>query len=114
MNKDEILEKSRQENKSQDLYEKEVAKHAGKGGTIAAAFACFILIIVDLFFGQNVQGLMAIMMATLAGEFFAKGIKFKRRGDIAVGVFCGLVAIFSLVVHIFLLSINFNPSNLMG
>jgi hypothetical protein len=100
MNKEEILEKSRQENKSQDLYEKEVSKHAGTGGTIAAVLACWLLAMLDLVFNKDVSGLMAIMQATLAGEFFASWIKSKRRYEIVLSVLFALVAVFCFAVHI--------------
>lgn len=105
MNKDEILEKSRKEHKNQDSYEKEVSRFAGAGGTIAAVIACLILTCVDIFLHQDTNGVQAIMMATLAGECLAKGIKTKRRWEIVLGIFCVFVAVFSLVVHIVVLAL---------
>lgn len=101
MNKEEILENSRNENKNQDPYEKEVRKFAGIGGTIAAASMCFILVCTEVFLGGgNPSGFQSIFMATLTGEFLARGIKSKRIWEIATGILCACASIFCLVAYI--------------
>ena len=101
MNKEEILQKSRKEHQNQDPYEKEISKFAGMGGTIAAVIACFILMCLEIFIGNgNPSGWQAIMMATLAGEFLARGIKSKRAWEIVMGILSGGMAVFCLFQHI--------------
>ncbi|MGN0475479.1 MAG: DUF6442 family protein [Acutalibacteraceae bacterium] len=101
MNKNEILEKSRKEHKNQDPYEKEVVRFAGIGGTIAAVSMCFILVCMEIFLGDgNPSGFQSILMATLTGEFLARGIKSKRIWEIVTGIICACASIFCLVAYI--------------
>lgn len=101
MNKNEILEKSRKEHKNQDPYEKEVVRFAGIGGTIAAISMCSILVYMEIFLGDgNSSGFQSILMATLTGEFLARGIKSKRIWEIVAGLISACASIFCLVAYI--------------
>ena len=53
MNKDEILEKSRQENKHKDEMEKEVFLKAGQISCAVGSIICAIIIVLETFFCRS-------------------------------------------------------------
>jgi hypothetical protein len=94
MNKEEILAKSRQENKSQDLYEDAIKIQAGNIGTIAAASVCLILLVARMILGQDLDlGLCAMIFVSNAVNFIFKAIKLKRKHEI---IFAIIYTIFAL------------------
>lgn len=87
MNKEEILAKSRNENKNVDEFEKEVLKQAGNAGCITAAIVTFILFILELFIKNHTNyGLWAILFSILSAQFIVKAIKLKRKHEIAIAI----------------------------
>ena len=55
MNKDEILEKSRQENKHKDEMEKEVFLKAGQRSCAVGSIICALIIVLETFFADHVN-----------------------------------------------------------
>ena len=55
MNKDEILERSRRENKNQDIYEKEVIIKGNRYACIAAAILATIFFVIQIFVGGGIN-----------------------------------------------------------
>lgn len=102
MNKEEILKKSRMENKNKDIYEMEVVKAGGTAGAIAAAILATIFFCVQIFVGGGMNyGLYATVFIIPAAAFTVKAVKLKRRHEILVAVFYWIaVAAFS-AAHIY-------------
>lgn len=80
MNKNEILEKSRNENKKADPYEMEVTRKGTEYGMIAACTLATILFIIHYLQGQGLNyELYAIVMTANAVSAFYNVIKLKEK-----------------------------------
>lgn len=78
MNKEEILAKSRQENKNMDMYEMEVNGNTGTIGAIAGCLAAFILYFTQIFIGGGVNySLWAVMSIMCSAVNIYKAVKLK-------------------------------------
>ena len=100
MNKEEILQASRKENKNKDIYELEVINKGQRiGGLIAisAAFALLILERVILDIGTN-YGYFCIIMSAGAGLWIYKAVKLKRKHEILLAVLWSVMGIYSAVM----------------
>lgn len=95
MNKEEILAKSRKENKDQDIFEKEVLKEAGNAGAVSASILCLIFFCIQIFTGGGINyGLWAVIFSIQAGVFSVKAVKLKRKHEIALAVmYCAVTAL---------------------
>lgn len=108
MNKDEILEKSRRENKNQDIYEKEVIKSSNNIGVVVAAILAAVFFIMQVLLGEGQNyGLYAILFSIPACNFVMKAIRLKRKHEIALAVFYVFATIAFSIAHIYeLISIS--------
>ena len=102
MNKEEILQKSRNENCGQDMYEHEVMEKGAALGTISAAIVASIFFILQIVLGQGQNyGLYAIVGAILTTQFLVRSIYLKRKHEIAVAIMYLLLTLACSVAHIF-------------
>lgn len=102
MNKDEILEKSRNENKNQDIYEKDVLIKAGNIGGISGAVIGVIMYCVQIFLGGGPNyALGAMIFGTYAAVFMVKAVKLKRKREIVVAVMYSLATLMLAAAHIY-------------
>ncbi len=102
MTKEEILEKSRQENKQQDVYEKEVLREGGNVGAIAASALATVFFIVQIFLGGGMNyGLYAVVFSIVAANFTVKAIHLKRRHEIALAAFYIIFTLMLSAAHIY-------------
>lgn len=97
MNKDDILKKSREENKNRDPYEAEVIREGGNYGAAAAAVLATIFVAVQIFVGGGMNlGLYAVAFVSQAVIFTVKAVKLRRRHEIVLAVLAWVtVALFS-------------------
>lgn len=101
MNKEEILAKSRNENKNADVFEKEVLKQAGNVGCITAAIVTFILFVLEIFIkGHTNYGLWAILFSILSTQFIVKAIKLKRKHELVIAICYTLLTILLIAAYI--------------
>jgi len=102
MEKEEILEKSRMENKNQDIFEKEVVKEGGNAGAITAAVLATIFFVSQILLGEGINyGLYAVVFSIPASQFIVKAIRLKRRHEAAVAVFYILMTLAFSVIHMY-------------
>lgn len=102
MNKEDILAKSREENKQRDLFEQEVLVKAGNAGAIAAAILATIFVIVQLIVGSGMSyGMYAIVFSVPAAGFIVKSIQMKRRREIVLAVIWTIGALVFSIAHIY-------------
>ncbi len=80
MNKEEILEKSRIENKNLDLFEREVSQKAGNLAAIVAAILATVFYVIQVFvgLGQN-YGLYAVVFSIPATGYLVKAFRMKNK-----------------------------------
>ncbi|MBP1989536.1 DUF6442 family protein [Paenibacillus eucommiae] len=102
INKDEILSKSRKENKDKDLFKIEVQINAGNVGSITAIILATIFFVTQSLLGDGFDfGLYAIIFSISAAGFIVKAIRMKRRRDIVLSIIYTLVTLILSVAHIF-------------
>lgn len=102
MNKDEILAKSRSENKDRDVFEKEVLKEAGNAGAIVAAILCTVFFVIQILVGEGTNyGLYAIFFSVFAAGFTVKAIRMKRKHEIVFAAIYTAAALLFSFAHIY-------------
>ncbi|MCI2047818.1 MAG: DUF6442 family protein [Faecalibacterium sp.] len=102
MEKKEILEKSRSENKNKDLYENEVIKEGGNAGAIAAGILATIFFCIQIFTGGGMNyGLYAVVFSISAAGFSVKALKLKRKHEIIVAVLYWITVFAFSAAHIY-------------
>ena len=102
MNKEEILEKSRMENKNQDIFEKEVMKEGGNIGAIVAMILATIFFVIQIFVGGGMNyGLYAVVFSIFASGFVVKAIRLKRKHEIFVAFMYVIAVLLFSVAHIY-------------
>lgn len=101
MNKDEILSKSRKENKDRDLHKREVQINAGNVGSIAAIFLATIFFVTQSLVGGGLNfGLYAIIFSVSAASFVVTALRMKQRRDIVLAILYTLATVILSYIHI--------------
>ncbi|REK74467.1 DUF6442 family protein [Paenibacillus paeoniae] len=110
INRDEILAKSRKENKDKDLFKIEVQINAGNVGSIAATILATILFVTQSLLGGGMDfGLYAIIFSIPAAGFIVKAIRMKRKRDWVLSIIYTLATLILSVAHIYqLITANAN------
>lgn len=102
MNQSEILEKSRKENRNQDLFEMEVLKEAGRAGSITAFLLSSAIFLLEVSLGRGMNyGLYAVCFSILAATFLVKAVKMKRRHEILLAALYCTATLAAMLAHIF-------------
>jgi len=100
INKDEILAKSRKENKDKDLFKIEVQVNAGYVGSITAILLATVFFVTQILLGGGFDfGLYAIIFSVPAAGFIVKAIRLKRKRDIVLSVIYTLATLILSVAH---------------
>ena len=87
MNKDEILEKSRAENKNKDVYEQEVLKQASRSAVVVQMALATLFFVTQIFAGGGVNwGLWAIVFSASMTINWVKYIKLHRKSELVIAV----------------------------
>ncbi len=108
INKEEILAKSRKENKDKDLFKIEVQVNAGNVGAIAGVILATVFFVTQSLLGDGLDfGLYAIIFSIPAAGFIVKAIRMKRKRDIVLSIIYTLATLILSVAHIFNLITNY-------
>lgn len=87
MNKDEILAKSRAENKNKDVYEQEVLKQASRSAVVVQMVLATILFVTQIFVGGGINwGLWAIVFSASITINWIKYIKLHRKYELVIAI----------------------------
>ena len=107
MNKEEILEKSRAENKNKDIYEQEILKQASASAVIVMMVLAAIFFSAQIFVGGGTNwGIWALVFSANTTTFWVKYIKFRRKNELLLAIaYTVLVAAFS-GLHIYNLIVS--------
>ena len=107
MNKEEILAKSRAENKNKDVYEIEVLKQANSCGIIVMAVLAVIFFSVQIFVGggQN-WGMWALVFSPSMATFWVKYIKLGRKHELLTAIAYTVIVAVSAGYHIYNLIVS--------
>ncbi len=102
MNREDILEKSRAENKNKDIYEQEVLKRGWEISVLAMVILAGVFFAVQIFVGGGTNyGLWAIVFSGQMVTFWVKWSKLKRRHELALALSYTVVVIGASAAHIY-------------
>ena len=102
MNKEEILAKSRAENKNKDVYEQEVLKQASSSAVIVMMVLAAIFFAAQIFVGDGMNwGIWALVFSANMTTFWAKYIKFRRKHEFVIASAYTVLVIIFFGSHIY-------------
>lgn len=107
MDKGEILERSRKENKNQDIYEKEVLKEGNSATVLTIFIFATIFFIVQIFTGGGINyGLYALVFSGNMATFWVKWFRLRRKHELAIAALYTLFVLALSTSHIYNLVIG--------
>ena len=87
MNKNEILAKSRAENKNKDIYEQEVLKQASRSAVVVQMALATLFFVIQIFTGGGVNwGLWALVFSANMTNNWVKYIKLHRKYELVIAI----------------------------
>ena len=87
MNRDEILEKSRQENRNRDEMERDAMARAGQKACAVGGMLCAVIIILEAFFAEQINmSTWAVYLSMTGTMLMVKYIHLKKRHELAFGL----------------------------
>ena len=97
MNKEEVLEKSRAENKNRDIYEQEVLKLASASAVIVMIALAIIFFAAQIFVGGGANwSIWAMVSSANMTTSWVKFIKLRRKHELVMAIISTIiVAVFS-------------------
>jgi len=99
--KEEILAKSRNENKNMDLYEKEIQTKAGNIAACVAAVLATIFFVVQILMGEGQNyGFYAVVFSVPATGYIVKSVQMRRKNDITFAVIYIILTLTFSFAHI--------------
>lgn len=102
MTKEEILEKSRKENKNQDIYEKEVIIKGNRYACIVAFALAMILFVSQIFIdGEMNLGLYAVVCSIPMAGCWTKYVKLHKKNELFPAVCYTISVIVCFTAHIY-------------
>ena len=102
MNKDDILEMSRKENRGQDLFVAKVNENAATISSIVATLCATDLFIVQcLVKGEYNLALYSVMLVIGAATFTSKAVFLKRKRDIVLAILFSIATLAVTAVYLY-------------
>ena len=102
MNKEEILERSRKENKNQDMYEKEVIIQGDHYACIAAGVLATIFFVIQIFTGGGMNyGLYSVVFSMPMAGFWMKYLRMHKKHELFVAVCYTVIVLIFSAAHIY-------------
>lgn len=99
MNKEEILQKSRNEHKNKDIYELEIINKAQRAGGLTALFVTLALMIIErLFFDVTNYGYFLIIESAVMSLWIYKAVKMRKKHEILLAVLWTALVIYAAVM----------------
>ena len=87
MNKDEILAKSRAENKNKDVYEQEILKQASESAVVVQMVLATIFFVTQILVDNGTNwGLWALVLSANMTIYWVKYIKLHRKFDLLMAI----------------------------
>lgn len=102
MNREEILEKSRAENKNKDVYEREVLQQAGNITVIVMMALAAIFFAVQIFVGGGMNwGMWALVFSGSMATFWVKYIRLRRKHELVMAILYTIITVSLSVGYIY-------------
>lgn len=107
MNKEEILEISRRENKNKDIYEHEILKQASSSSIIVMMILAAVFFIVQIFVGGGMNwGIWALVFSVNMTSFWVKYIKLRHKHELVMAIAYTILVAASSGSHIYNLIVS--------
>ena len=101
MDKDEILARSREENKDRDFVEAEVLAKANSIALNVGLMVCGLLSVLCAIFKEHVDySAWTVYFSALATIMIVKFIKLRRRHELVIGLFYGACCVMFFVFYL--------------
>ncbi len=98
MNKEEILERSRKENKNKDIVEQEATLKACRVAYIVGPIVCVVLCFIQLAFIRTINwGCWVVNFSILGTVFLVKYIKLRKNHELIITIFYFTICIFFFI-----------------
>lgn len=102
MNKDDILEMSRKENRGQDLFVAKVNESSATiSSIIATLFATVLFVVQCLVKDEYNLALYAVMLVIGAGTFTSKAVFLKRKRDIVLAILFSVATVIVTAIYLY-------------
>ncbi len=102
MTKEEILQKSRSENKNKDIYDLEIQNVAATTGFYTVPALCALVAVLQFVFTKTVSaGVWCIYSGMLSVTFLVKFVKMHKKHELFVFIGYSVIFVFLLVTFIF-------------
>lgn len=104
MNKEEILEKSRKENRNKDIYEEELIKQGSAIVNIVMVILATVFFVIQVFTGGRINyGLYAIVFCHSMVLSWIKWRKLRQRQQFLLSLLYTVCVLLFSIVHIYTL-----------
>ena len=101
MNRDEILEKSRQENRGQDVASLEVSRSSIVfGWIVAVCLLAFVSVVEAIKYDRMNSGIFFAVMAGCSAIFIRKYLKLRKKHELYISIIYAIAAAAFLVAWI--------------
>lgn len=101
MNKEDILKKSREENKNGDEREEKIKLNSYAMSAAIGGLLCMVFVLLEtLLFGRITAHLWVIYSGILFSKSLLDAVKLKKRRDIVCAVLWGIVCVLNIAVYI--------------
>lgn len=101
MDRDEILERSRKENRDRDFVEEEVANHALGIAFSAGMVVCGLLSVLHAIFLESVAYSVWVVMWTMSAcVMLVKYHRLRKRHELLLGLFYAALTLFFFVLYL--------------
>ena len=98
MNKEEILKKSREENKNKDIAELEITNNAASWAYRVGGMLCALIAVLEVIFLYRISSeCWLIFFGMLAAVFIVKFIKLRQKHELVIGLIYAVVFAFFAV-----------------
>lgn len=102
MDREEILQKSRTENKNQDFYEQEVLKQACTNAVIVMMVLATIFFAIQIFVGGGMNwSLYALVLSANMTVFWVKYVRLRRKHELVIAIIYTICVVILSGVHIY-------------
>lgn len=102
MNKEDILEKSRQENQNNDPFEKEVLRQAAADCNITVVILSTLFFIIHILSGHGMNyGLYAVLMSGWAATYWTRFVRMRKRHEGALAAIDTIPALILSAAYIY-------------
>lgn len=100
MNKEEILQASRSENKNKDIFELEVISKGQRIGGLIGLIAAFALMVVErvILEDKTNYGYFLIILSAASGLFIYKAVKLKKKHEILIAAIYIAMSVYAAVM----------------